>query len=300
VVIESVPLKAPASSAASWLPTAFDRWATGAIALGFVALFGPTLWDWSQGRWAGDTQGHELVVLGIAAWLLFRMRAQLAQLASTPSAWGGGTLLLAGFLLYLFGRTQEVLRIELLSLIVLIAAVLVRFKGRPALRLAWFPLFFMLFALPLPYTLALAVTAPMKTAVSVVATQLLAGLGYPIGRSGVVITMGQYHLLVTEACAGLQTMFTLEAMGLLYASLMDHSSTLRNVLLTVLVVPIAFCANVVRVIVLALVTYYLGDAAGQGFLHGLAGMLLFGVALVLIMAADQLLGRVLAPRAAAA
>ena len=118
--------------------------------------------------------------------------------------------------------------------------------------------------------------------------------GYPIGLSGVVITIGQYQLLVNEACAGLQTMFTLEAMGLLYASLMNHSSTLRNALLAVLVVPIAFCANVVRVMVLALVTYHLGDAAGQGFLHGFAGMVLFVVALVLVMGVDALLGRLLA------
>jgi exosortase len=152
--------------------------------------------------------------------------------------------------------------------------------------------------LPLPYSLVLTLTAPMKTAVSFVATHLLGALGFPIGRSGVVITIGQYQLLVTEACAGLQTMFTLEAMGLLYASLVNHPSTLRNALLSVMVVPIAFGANVVRVSVLALVTYYLGDAAGQGFLHGFAGMVLFSVALALIMSTDRLLGRALATRAA--
>jgi exosortase len=150
--------------------------------------------------------------------------------------------------------------------------------------------------LPLPFVMVLAVTTPMKAAVSMAATQLLGGLGYPVGRSGVVMTIGQYQLLVTEACAGLQTMFTLEAMGLLYASLMNHPSTLRNLLLSALVVPIAFSANVVRVVVLALVTYHLGDAAGQGFLHGFAGMVLFSVALAFIMGADNLLGRLLASR----
>jgi exosortase B len=290
-------LKPPLDTGKRWLPVAIDRSATGIVALGFLALYGPTLWDWFQGRWSADTQGHELLVLAIASWLLFRRREALAALSSAPSI-AGGALLLLGLLLYVFGRTQDVLRIELLSLIVVVAGVLVGFKGWPALRVVWFALFFMLFALPLPYSLALTLTAPMKTAVSIVATQLLAWLGYPIGRSGVVVTIGQYQLLVTEACAGLQTMFTLEAMGLLYASLMNHSSGLRNGLLSALVVPIAFGANVVRVVVLALVTYYLCDAAGQGFLHGFAGMLLFIVALMLIMATDHLLGRALAPRRA--
>jgi len=54
-------------------------------------------------------------------------------------------------------------------------------------------------------------------------------------------------------------------------------------------VPISFSANVIRVIVLTLITYYFGDAAGQGFLHGFAGMVLFVTALVLILSVDSLL-----------
>jgi len=99
--------------------------------------------------------------------------------------------------------------------------------------------------------------------------------------------VGQYQLLVADACAGLNTLFTLEAMGLLYMNLVRHESVIRNVTLAVLVVPISFTANVIRVITLTLITYYLGDEAGQGFLHGFAGMVLFLAALMLIMMADS-------------
>jgi exosortase/archaeosortase family protein len=44
---------------------------------------------------------------------------------------------------------------------------------------------------------------------------------------------------------------------------------------------------VIRVITLTLITYYFGDAAGQGFLHGFAGMVLFLTALVLILSVDS-------------
>jgi GDPmannose 4,6-dehydratase len=54
-------------------------------------------------------------------------------------------------------------------------------------------------------------------------------------------------------------------------------------------VPISFTANVIRVMVLTLITYHFGDEAGQGFLHGFAGMVLFLTALLLIMAVDSLL-----------
>jgi exosortase/archaeosortase family protein len=67
-----------------------------------------------------------------------------------------------------------------------------------------------------------------------------------------------------------------------------HKSIIRNVAIAILIAPISFIANVVRVIVLTLITYYFGDEAGQGFLHGFAGMVLFLSALLLIIAIDSL------------
>lgn len=266
---------------------------------GFAALLLPVAWDWSHGAWLRETQGHEPLILAISAWLVWRQRAALAALPAAGSRLPGLAAFVAALLIYLAGRGLGVFRLELIALMAVPAALLLYFKGAAALRRSWFAFFFLVFAIPLPFSLVLAVTGPLKAAVSYVAAHALAAAGYPVGLSGVVITVGQYQLLVNEACAGLQTMFTLEAMGLLYASLMNHSSTLRNALLALLVVPIAFCANVVRVAVLALVTYHFGDAAGQGFLHGFAGMVLFLVALVLVIAVDALLGRLLPPAGAA-
>ena len=96
-------------------------------------------------------------------------------------------------------------------------------------------------------------------------------------------------LLVADACAGLHTLFTLEALGLLYLNLIRHDSFFRNITLALLIVPISFTANVIRVMVLTLITYHFGDEAGQGFLHGFAGMVLFLSALLLIIAVDSML-----------
>ena len=105
-----------------------------------------------------------------------------------------------------------------------------------------------------------------------------------------ILTVGPYQLLVADACAGLNSLFTLEALGLLYLNLMNYTSAWRGVTLAILIVPISFAANVVRVIILVLVTYHFGDEAGQGFVHGFAGMVLFVVALTLILFTDSLLG----------
>ena len=176
-----------------------------------------------------------------------------------------------------------------LGMIGLFAGVIFYLWGGKALRRLAFPLAFLIFMVPLPSILVGAVTGPLKSAVSAVASSILYQLGYPVGRSGVILTVGQYQLLVADACAGLNSMFTLEALGLLYMNLMKYTSAARNVTLAILLVPIAFTANVARVMILVLVTYHFGDAAGQGFVHDFAGMVLFMVALVLMLIVDRLL-----------
>ena len=92
-----------------------------------------------------------------------------------------------------------------------------------------------------------------------------------------------------NACAGLTSMFTLEALGLLYMNLMNYTNVRRNLVLALLIIPISFAANIVRVMILALVTYHFGDAAGKGFIHGFAGIVLFMTGLVLMVATDRVL-----------
>jgi exosortase/archaeosortase family protein len=121
-----------------------------------------------------------------------------------------------------------------------------------------------------------------------------------VARTGVILQVGPYQLLVADACAGLNTLLTLEALGLLYLNLVRHESALRNITLAILIVPISFAANVIRVITLTLITYHFGDEAGQGFLHGFAGMVLFMAALMLIIAADTATRAVVRTRAAPA
>jgi exosortase B len=275
-------IAAPKDSRAAWL----------LLAAGFGSLYLPTLWRLSQEVWRQDQQAHGPLILAIAAWLLWRARASMLAAASEPSRRAsvtGWTTFLLGLLMYVLGRSQDIEYIELGSAVVVLAGLVLACLGAGSLRAIWFPLFFMLFMVPLPGLLVAWFTMPMKLAVSFAAEQVLHLAGYPIGRMGVILQIGQYQLLVADACAGLHTLLTLEALGLLYLNLTPNTSLLRNVLLALLVIPISFCANVIRVATLALITYHFGDEAGQGFLHGFAGMVLFVSALALVIAADAVL-----------
>jgi exosortase B len=170
--------------------------------------------------------------------------------------------------------------------------VLLLYLGSDAVRLLWFPLAFLAFMVPIPEAILDAVTGPLKQSVSLLAEGILYAAGYPVGRTGVMLTVGQYQLLVADACSGLNSMYSLTALGLLYLYLMGHAGFTRNALLIAAILPIAFVANVVRVIFLVLITYHFGDAAGQGFIHGFSGMVLFVVALLSLILLDSALGMV--------
>lgn len=272
------------------LPVGSDRVLLGLVFAGLALLYLPTYWSLSQTIWRSPDQSQGPLMLAAALWLLFDRRRAIAAVPAEPRNVLGGSVLAFGLLLYVVGRSQSIWIFEVGSQLFVFAALLLIFKGMAALRLAWFPILFLLFMVPLPGPLVAAVTGPLKAGVSYIASELLFAFGYPVSRAGVILTVGPYLILVADACAGLTSMFSLEAVGLLYLNIVRHPSVTRNVALSLLVIPIAFCANVVRVLVLVLVTYHLGDAAGQGFLHGFAGLLLFVVALVMIVAVDHVLG----------
>ncbi|WP_223904133.1 exosortase B [Rhodoferax lithotrophicus] len=263
-----------------WLP----------LIIGLAVLYLPSLYDLFTGIWSSDEQMHGPIVLGISLWLIKRNwhAMELAAQNRQTSNWGWPIFML-GLLLYTFGRSQDILMFEIGSVIFLLIGLVLLQRGTAALKVQWFALFFMVFMVPLPGTVVDTVTMPMKMAVSYVAEQVLFWAGYPIGRNGVILQIGQYMLLVADACAGLHTLLTLEALGLLYLNLVRRDSPFRNVGLAILIVPISFTANVIRVISLSLITYHWGDAAGQGFLHKFAGMVLFLSALLLIIGFDAAL-----------
>lgn len=267
--------------------------AWGLVVLGLAAMYVPSFVDLFRGLWSTPEQGHGPIVLIVSMWLIYRqwpaMKAAAARAPESVSTVWGWPVLTFGLLLYILGRSQGILIFEIGSLIWLLIGVVLLLFGRRTLMIVWFPLFFMLFMVPLPGPIVDALTLPMKMAVSYMADVILFAAGYPISRTGVMLQIGQYQLLVADACAGLHTLFTLEAMGLLYLNIVRHSSWFRNTALAIFIVPISFTANVIRVVTLTLITYYFGDEAGQGFLHGFAGMVLFISALLLIIGVDSVL-----------
>lgn len=265
------------------------------LIIGFIAMIIPTYLNLVNSIWSEADQAHGPLVLMVVLYLFYDKWTAF-YLPSKPANISGWSLFLFALLCYVLGRSQDILILDMLAQIMLIASLILLFKGWKVLLTLWFPLFFMLFMVPLPGFFVDAVTMPMKIAVSQVAEHVLYWLDYPIARTGVILQIGQYQLLVADACAGMHTLISLEALGLLYLNLVKHDSLARNIVLALFIIPISFTANTIRVIAITLITYYFGDEVGQGFVHGFAGMVLFIVALILIISIDTLIQRVVVPK----
>lgn len=260
------------------------------VAVGLVAMYGPTYATLDKTIWKIVGQGHGPIMLALTLWLIWQRLPRFFELQSKPATTAAVVSLFMGMVSYVVGRSQDILFLDVSSQIFILTGIALIYKGWPGLRLMWFPIFFVIFIIPIPGSVVDQITAPLKAAVSYSAEHILYAAGYPVGRTGVTLTIGQYRLLVADACAGLNSIFALEAIGVFYMSVAQHTNKARNIVLAMLILPISFVSNVMRVIALVLVTYYFGDEAGQGFVHDFAGILLFMLATVLTIGVDSVLG----------
>ena len=264
-----------------------------ALLIGVAAILLPTMFEIARFNWTTEQGGHGPIVMAIGLWLLWReLRSSSAPRRPGNALFGG--LAVAGLLaVYLISRITGILEIEALAMYGALIIGAYMLVGGAVIRSVWFPLLYLALTLPPPDSVVAAVTQPIKIAISEWAVTLLYALGYPIASSGVTIQIAQYELLVAAACAGLNSIISLGAICLFYGYLRHRTNLLAFVVIALSVIPIAVFSNFIRVVILILITYYLGEAAAQGFLHEFAGLTMFAVALVSVFVVDSIFTRLL-------
>lgn len=256
------------------------------ILTAFALLFGPTYYDLSRGVWNTSQESHGPFIIMASLWVLSKLWPRLNALERQPAYIAGYAVLLSGLFLYIIGRSQSLLAVEVFSQIPILVAIMLLTVGPAGLRLCWFPLLFLMFVVPLPGWIMDTVTLPLKRRVSDIVTNSLSYFGYPVAQNGVVIYISQYQLLVADACSGINSLYSLSAIGLFYVYMAKTMHNLNRLILLVLTLPVAFFANVLRVFVLVLITYYFGDGVAQSFIHDFSGLFLFVMSLILLFVID--------------
>jgi exosortase len=262
------------------------------LVLGLAALAVPTFITLGKQVWSTESGAQGPIVLCTGLWLLWRRIPTLEKDAVPGAPWLTGLMTVGALALYTFGRAYDFISLETAGLYGVALAFLHSYFGVRALLGIWFPLLYLAFMVPPPGWLIDSLTAPLKEFVSLIATDVLQLFGIPIVREGVTLQVAQYELLVEDACSGMNSLTGLIAISLFYIYLLRNASWRYSLFLVCLVIPIAIVANIIRIMVLVLLTYFFGDGVAQGFLHMTAGLFLFATALALVFAIDHLISLV--------
>lgn len=271
-------------------------WKYWPLIVGFAALAIPTILSLGDQVWSKESGAHGPIVVLTGGWLIWRKLPELRLVARPGNPWLTVVMLLVALPIYIFGRAYDYISLEVAGLYGVGIVILHSLFGVRALLVNWFPFLYLAFVIPPPNWLMDSLTAPLKVFVSYVTTAGLQAIGIPVFREGVTLMVGQYQLLVEDACSGMNSMTGLVAISLFYIYLLRDASWRYSLLLVALVIPIAVIANIIRVATLVLLTYFFGDGVAQGFLHMAAGLLLFTSALLLVFLVDSLLSYALRGR----
>ena len=256
-----------------------------AIGVAYATIIPGMVADWSNDA----NYSHGFLVPLISGYFLWEKWPELKAARLQPS--NAGLVVVVGSLLLLLlgfvGREFFTMRS---SLVFLLAGIILFWCGREVLRLTALPVAFLLFMVPLPYIVYDAMAFPLKLLVAKYSVLALKVMGITVLREGNIIMFPQTVLEVADACSGLRSLMSLLALAVAVA-FMTLKSPGKRLILIVSALPIAIVTNMFRVIATGVLAQYYGAAAAEGFFHEFAGLAVFAVAMVLLLAESALLRR---------
>ncbi len=244
----------------------------------FVAM-ATRLWTTEQGA-----QGPIILVTGL--WLLGVRLKQFAALRTPGRAGVTFATLLPCLLLYVVAGMVNMLTGALFATWAGLIVLLYASHGGRVLRRLWFPLVYLLFLIPPPVMLVDPVVQILKRAIAVQAVDSVAAFGIEVAARGSSLFVDQYELLVAAACSGMNSLFSLAAIGIFYVHVRHDDDWRHAALLALAIVPVALGTNLIRVILLLVAVHIWGVRVLETPLHMATGLAMAALALLLLALID--------------
>jgi len=230
--------------------------------------------------YSSDDYSHGFFIVPLFFYILWRKKEILAEIPIKPSLWGLA-LVIFSLLLYLFAHLAEIVTVARFSMVLLLAGMVIYFYGFLMFKALLFPLFLLLFMIPVPAQIYSKLTIPLQLFVSKASVGISSLLGLPIYREGNVIHLHDRTLQVVQACSGLRSMISLLTLSAIFAYLTLKSNLLRAALFFS-GIPAAILVNIIRVLLLVFAFHYFNYDITTGTTHTVFGIIIFVLALILI------------------
>ena len=275
----------------------------GLVTLLFVLLFWPNLWRlWGKTfPFGGEAEWqHALFIPLIGLYYLYANREQLLAAPVRPG-WLGMPIALLGILLFAYGIWPgQNDFVKDFGMVVTLFGVVAVLAGWPVMKIAWFPIVFLVCGIPWPGLVYSWVAGPLQRLAArggVLALQLT---GVDAQTSGTKIIMppangaaGAGRILnVAEACSGLKSLMTFVTVAGAVAFVLSAERPLwQKILIVAAAVPIAIFCNVMRVAGQGLLDHYVSPQLSESFAHQFVGLVMLIPAFFLILLVGWVLDR---------
>ncbi len=230
---------------------------------------------------------HSVLIPLIGLYYLYVNRDDLI---ATPvrTAWSGLGILLFGLFVFAFavwpGQNDW---LKDLGMAITLFGVVALLCGWRVMRIAWFPIVFLICAFPWPELVYSYIASPLQRLAASVAVGTLRFTGVTAMNAGTKIIIvgrdGPHTLNVAEACAGLRSLMTFISLGGAVAFLWSNRQLWQKILITASAIPIAVFCNVMRVTGQGYIDLWKGHEWSEGFAHQFVGIVMLAPGFLMIL-----------------
>lgn len=255
-----------------------------------VSLYTPVFFVLYSSRWKASDYTHAYFILPIFIWMVWRKRVILKKSFSINVChnYGGIFVFLFGIVLYMFGWRLDYTFLFTLSLIPVLYGLVSTLYGVRLLKPLYFPLSYLILLVPIPIGIVDDITIPLRHGISVATEVTLKTFHYPVERKGLLLIIGGSELFMGQPCSGFRYLVTMFSLSLLYAYI-ARGGMIKKGILAFSIIPFALAGNLIRVLTICLITYYFGEAAGQGFFHDFSGVVVFVIIILELVGVELIL-----------
>jgi len=220
---------------------------------------------------SNGTYTHSYMIVPISLYLAWELRAR--WLSAAPQPWWPMLVPIAAIsLLYTLGMLSDLVGVQHAAAVIIVLAVCAFFLGKSASRILWFPLLYLLFAIPFGEFL-LPTLMHFTADFTVLALQLV---GIPVYREGLFFTLPSGNWSVIEACSGLRYLIASLALGVLFAWL-NYRSWKRRLIFVALSAIVPVFANGARAFLIVTLGHVSNMRLAVGVDHFIYGWVFFAL-----------------------
>ncbi len=246
-----------------------------AVVLAVISYYSTFIWLYERFTEADSYYSHGFLVPLVTVFFIWRKREKLRVLSPGYSI-SGLVLIVWALLLHILSIWTHIFFTSGFSILFLVFGLSLFLFGKEITKEILFPLFFLIFMLPLPLKAVNAFSFPLKMYVTKFSVGLVSKIGIPAFRQGFHIYLSNASLLIGNPCSGLRSLISFMALGAIFAYLLKASLG-RRIFIFFLAIPIALFSNVIRVVALTLAANFWGGktASPGGFFHDFSGIAVF-------------------------